>query len=56
MAPIDDRQLVHDLRNSMMVIRNLAQLLQEDKLKGKDKDHALDLIRSESEKVIKQLQ
>jgi hypothetical protein len=55
MAKIDDRKLVHDLRNSMMVIRNLSQLLHEGKMKPADAAQAYDMIIAECNKVIEEL-
>lgn len=52
---ITDRKIVHDLRNSMMVIRNLSQLLHQDMLKGEDKEKAEKLIIEECDKVLELL-
>jgi nitrogen-specific signal transduction histidine kinase len=56
MPRIEDRKLVHDVRNSMMVIRNLAQLLQEGKMPEKDKAQAFEMIIAESNKVIREFE
>jgi hypothetical protein len=52
---IEDRKLVHDLRNSMTVIRNLTQLMEQGVLKGSDKEQAYALILAECDKVIEVL-
>jgi nitrogen-specific signal transduction histidine kinase len=50
--PIEDRKLVHDLRNSIMVIRNLTQLIEQGVMKGTDKDEAYRLILAECDKIV----
>jgi hypothetical protein len=49
---MEDRRLAHDLKNSIMVIRNLMELIQQDKLKEADKDQAFAIIKAECEKVL----
>jgi signal transduction histidine kinase len=48
-----DRNVAHDLRNSIMVIRNLSELLVQDKLSGTEKTQAHELINKECEKILK---
>jgi hypothetical protein len=50
---ITDQKERHDARNSIMVIRNLSELLEQDKLKGKDKEDAYRFIKDECEKLKK---
>jgi hypothetical protein len=52
---IEDRKFVHDMRNSMMVIRNLSELLQQDMLKGEEKKKGEKLIIDECNKVLEML-
>jgi signal transduction histidine kinase len=49
---IDDRKLAHDLRNSVMVIRNLSELLEQEKLQGKEREQAYAIIKAECEKLL----
>jgi hypothetical protein len=51
----DDRKFIHDMRNSMMVIRNLSQMLHDGMIVGKDAEDAQKLIQEECEKVIELL-
>jgi hypothetical protein len=55
MANIEDRKLVHDLRGSMMVVKNLTQLIHDGTLKDKDLEQAYTLIDQECDKVIELL-
>lgn len=48
-----DRTLAHDLRNSMMVIKNLSLLIEQDKIKGKDREQAFAVIKAECDKILK---
>lgn len=52
MAMIEDRKLIHDLRNSVTVIRNLTQLLHEGKMKPADAEQAHAFIMQECENII----
>ena len=56
MAITEDRKFVHDLRNSLTVIRNLSQLLHENKLQGKDKEQAQEFIMLECAKMLELLE
>jgi hypothetical protein len=47
-----DPKTKHDLKNSVMVVRNLAELLEQGKLKDSDREQAFKLIRQECEKMI----
>ena len=49
---IDDQKVVHGLRNSMMVIRNLTQLMEQGALNDSDKEQSYALILAECDKVI----
>lgn len=52
---IEDRKFIHDMRNSMMVIRNLSQMLHDGTLVGKDASDAQQFIQVECDKVIELL-
>lgn len=55
MSISEDRKFIHDLRNSMMIIRNLSKMLADNMLKGADKTQAEELIQKECDKVIELL-
>ena len=50
-----DPKTIHDLRNSIMVVRNLSRLIKEGKLKDGDKEQAYTIINDECEKIIELL-
>jgi hypothetical protein len=52
MAITDDRKFIHDLRNSIMVIRNLTQLIESGKIKESDKEQAFSYIKAECDKLL----
>jgi hypothetical protein len=55
MSVSDDRKFIHDMRNSMMIIRNLSKMLADGMLSGNDKTQAEEMIQKECDKVIELL-
>ena len=51
----DDQKFIHDLRNGIMVIKNLSKMLADGTMKGDDKTRAEKLVQQECDKVIELL-
>ena len=47
-----DPKTRHDLKNSIMVVRNLSLLLEQEKLKGAEREQAFKIIAQECEKML----